>query len=60
VDVSKVSCYKDEDEVLLIPPVSLIIRKVEHETGEPGSNGTIKIYLETIENSFCYLKDIVA
>jgi hypothetical protein len=59
--VSKVSCYKDEDEVLLIPPVSLVIRKVEHEPGESGSNGTIKIFLETIDNNFCYLnEDIVA
>jgi hypothetical protein len=56
--VSALSCFGYESEILLIPPASFIIANVIHERN--GPNGTIKVFLETVDNDFQYLhKNIV-
>jgi hypothetical protein len=67
VNVSAISCFPDEREILLIPPASFNIvsvtpepkQDIERRADEPNKV-TIRIVLESIDNDFQYLhKSIV-
>jgi chromosome segregation ATPase len=55
VDISKISCFEMENEVLLIPPVSLHISAVNLEDTPGRDRATLIIHLHTVDNNFAYI-----
>lgn len=50
VDISQISCFQYESEVLLIPPASFKITQICMQ------GGSLMIHLESVANEFCYLR----